>query len=354
MSNNYLKIFYFTLWILFLSINAGAADYQDYQVEFLESAVTNELAERDPEASKQFSELAQQARTQGPIAIKDLPEDWQEKDVKQKGKGADYYKKLLMVELAIKKIHDFGVKFNPRLLAHAEVDTFHARHELFEDDEPSFSIIEMNEIDRLLIHAEKDLAGIVADKDKDGIVDYLDKCPDEPEDIDGFQDEDGCPDPDNDKDGILDVDDSCPDIPETFNGYKDKDGCPDKVPAQILLSGIHFDFDKWIIKKESGEILDDAAKILKQNPTLRILIKGHTDSEGSNKYNQKLSERRAGAVKEYLISRHQVSEDRLEVAGFGEEKPITSNDTPEGRTKNRRIEWLVLSGNEEGVIKIAK
>ena len=68
------------------------------------------------------------------------------------------------------------------------------------------------------------------DRDGDGIADAFDKCPDEPEDKDGFQDEDGCPDPDNDKDGILDVNDKCPNEPETFNGYQDEDGCPDKKP----------------------------------------------------------------------------------------------------------------------------
>jgi hypothetical protein len=68
------------------------------------------------------------------------------------------------------------------------------------------------------------------DRDKDGIADASDKCPDDPEDKDGFQDGDGCPDPDNDKDGILDKDDKCPNQPETFNGFQDDDGCPDKKP----------------------------------------------------------------------------------------------------------------------------
>jgi OmpA-OmpF porin, OOP family len=67
----------------------------------------------------------------------------------------------------------------------------------------------------------------VGDRDGDGIKDDLDKCPDAPEDFDGFQDEDGCPDPDNDGDRIPDVDDKCPDIPENYNGFQDEDGCPD-------------------------------------------------------------------------------------------------------------------------------
>jgi len=68
------------------------------------------------------------------------------------------------------------------------------------------------------------------DRDHDGIPDAMDKCPDDPEDKDGFQDDDGCPDPDNDMDGIPDVRDKCPNEPETFNGYQDDDGCPDKKP----------------------------------------------------------------------------------------------------------------------------
>ncbi len=68
------------------------------------------------------------------------------------------------------------------------------------------------------------------DRDGDGIPDNRDKCPDDPEDKDGFEDADGCPDPDNDRDGILDVNDKCPNEPETFNGYQDDDGCPDRRP----------------------------------------------------------------------------------------------------------------------------
>jgi hypothetical protein len=73
----------------------------------------------------------------------------------------------------------------------------------------------------------------VLDRDGDGIPDDVDKCPDEPEDFDGFEDEDGCPDPDNDKDGIPDVADKCPNEPETVNGVEDEDGCPDEAPIVV-------------------------------------------------------------------------------------------------------------------------
>ena len=70
------------------------------------------------------------------------------------------------------------------------------------------------------------------DNDNDGIYDAQDKCPNEPEDFDGFEDKDGCPDYDNDRDGIPDSMDVCPNAPEPINGYKDEDGCPDEIPAE--------------------------------------------------------------------------------------------------------------------------
>ncbi|HTR72990.1 MAG TPA: outer membrane beta-barrel protein, partial [Solirubrobacteraceae bacterium] len=77
------------------------------------------------------------------------------------------------------------------------------------------------------------VAAVDNDRDHDGIPDAQDKCPDQPEDKDGFQDDDGCPDPDNDGDGIPDAVDKCPNEPETKNGYQDEDGCPDEIPAKL-------------------------------------------------------------------------------------------------------------------------
>ena len=83
------------------------------------------------------------------------------------------------------------------------------------------------------------------DNDGDGLFDKVDQCPNDAEDKDGFQDEDGCPDPDNDGDGVLDAADKCPNQPETKNGYQDDDGCPDEIPAKIkqftgVIQGINF------------------------------------------------------------------------------------------------------------------
>ena len=95
------------------------------------------------------------------------------------------------------------------------------------------------------------------DNDEDGILDVDDLCPNDPEDKDGFEDEDGCPDPDNDKDRILDVDDKCPNEPETYNGFQDEDGCPDKGRVVVhkgrieILDKIYFETDKAVIKPVS-------------------------------------------------------------------------------------------------------
>jgi OOP family OmpA-OmpF porin len=113
-----------------------------------------------------------------------------------------------------------------------------------------------------------------------------------------------------------------------------------------VLRGINFDFDKSNIKSEFRPVLDEAAQILADNPSVRVTIEGHTDSIGSDAYNQRLSERRASAVRRYLVSKG-VAEDRLDVVGKGETEPIAPNtqpngrDNPEGRAMNRRAELKV-------------
>ncbi|MEO0100804.1 MAG: OmpA family protein [candidate division WOR-3 bacterium] len=104
-----------------------------------------------------------------------------------------------------------------------------------------------------------------------------------------------------------------------------------------------FDFNKATIRPESYRLLDEAAQILKDNPKIKVEIQGHTDNIGSDAYNQKLSERRAQAVANYFISQHGIDEKRLRVVGYGETKPIASNETEEGRALNRRVEFVVLS-----------
>ena len=97
----------------------------------------------------------------------------------------------------------------------------------------------------------------IGDRDGDGYKDDVDKCPDDPEDFDDFEDEDGCPDPDNDKDGILDVDDKCPNEPETKNGYQDEDGCPDTTTFDRDGDGINDDVDKCPDDPEDKDNFED-------------------------------------------------------------------------------------------------
>lgn len=182
------------------------------------------------------------------------------------------------------------------------------------------------------------------DRDGDGILDVDDKCPDEPEDFDGFEDEDGCPDPDNDGDGIADLLDQCPNEPETYNGFEDEDGCPDTKPIaqmdgdQIKLNEqVFFKFNKSDILPVSFSLLDEVARIMSENPTIHIRIEGHTDSKGRAAYNKTLSDQRATSVRKYLLSRG-IDAERMQSVGYGAERPIEDNSTEAGRAANRRVE----------------
>jgi outer membrane protein OmpA-like peptidoglycan-associated protein len=190
------------------------------------------------------------------------------------------------------------------------------------------------------------------DNDEDGIYDADDACPNEAEDKDAFEDEDGCPDVDNDKDLITDDLDKCPMIPEDMDGFEDHDGCPEGGPnkptvritdSQLLISSkIYFDFNKTNIKEVSFPILDAVADALKNNPQIKkIRVDGHADNEGTAEYNMKLSEDRAKAVVEYLIGQN-VAADRLTYEGYGFTRPKASNKSEEGRAINRRVEFTIL------------
>lgn len=183
------------------------------------------------------------------------------------------------------------------------------------------------------------------DNDNDGIYDAQDQCPNEPEDRDGFQDADGCPDYDNDHDGIPDSLDACPNNPETVNGFKDTDGCPDEKPQEIkqtfVLSGVNFKTASAELLEESYYVLEQVFNSLEAYPDVRVEIGGHTDDQGSNDYNLALSYDRAKSVVAYLVTRG-LSKDRLTARGYGEERPIAPNTTAEGRAKNRRVEVVPL------------
>ncbi len=277
-------------------------------------------------------------------------------------------------------------------------------------------------------------SGAPADMDRDGLVDSKDACPSDPEDVDGFEDGDGCPDVDNDRDGVLDVDDVCPDEPEDRDEWEDRDGCPDpdndgdgvldvddacpiraglpelqgcpdrdedgladrddacpdepgpasaqgcpdrdgdRVPDKrddcpdepadpridpersngcpslafvshdkiVILEKVYFDTDKDTIKPVSFPVLDEVVKVLEEYPDItKIKVAGHTDSQGPDDYNLDLSDRRAAAVVKYLTDKG-IDPSRLTSQGYGESAPIETNDTAEGRARNRRVEFEII------------
>ncbi|MCX2678939.1 OmpA family protein [Galbibacter sp. EGI 63066] len=170
------------------------------------------------------------------------------------------------------------------------------------------------------------------DADGDGIADGDDACPNEA----GPAATNGCPDKDGD--GVIDSEDECPDTPGTVAN----NGCPEVTEqAQAELNEyaktILFDTGKTTIKSDSQAVLTDIIGILNKYPNAKFTVEGHTDSTGSESLNQRLSEGRAAAVKDYLID-HGVDQFRLSSAGYGESRPIASNSTRDGRAQNRRVE----------------
>lgn len=113
-----------------------------------------------------------------------------------------------------------------------------------------------------------------------------------------------------------------------------------RIKGILRLNNIYFDFNKWSIRSDSKQALDEIASVLKEHPGLAISIEGHTDSIASERYNQWLSDKRAQAVVEALVERG-ILREGLVAKGWGESRPIASNSTPEGRADNRRIEFHV-------------
>lgn len=229
------------------------------------------------------------------------------------------------------------------------------------------------------------------DRDNDGIPDVVDRCPDQPENRNGYQDSDGCPDrkpvtkvcedadendePDDnakkepcierkavplapkpvnldaDRDGVPIPEDKCPDEPETINGIEDEDGCPDEGEGATvfvskqeirILQKINFETGSAKIKPESFSILDQVAQQLRgHTEVLKMRIEGHTDSVGADLYNLRLSQARAESVMTYLVNKG-VAAERLVPVGYGESKPIASNNSDFGKAQNRRVQFVIL------------
>ena len=198
----------------------------------------------------------------------------------------------------------------------------------------------------------------VADSDNDGVPDESDACPTVAGTLNGCPDGDGdgvadkddaCPTvagnlsgcPDTDKDGIADKDDNCP----TVSGTANNKGCPEvnakaKEVFSRALRGIQFETSSNRIKSTSYGILNEVVVIMRENPSYNLTIAGHTDSVGAADANQKLSERRAEAVKAYLVSKG-IAGNRLTSVGYGENQPIADNASSAGRRQNRRVEFKV-------------
>jgi OOP family OmpA-OmpF porin len=176
------------------------------------------------------------------------------------------------------------------------------------------------------------------DADGDGLTDKDDKCPT----VAGPKENGGCPWPDTDGDSVLDKDDQCPEVKGTVANK----GCPE-VSEEIMMKlneyskTVLFSSGKSSFKKETYPVLVSITSILKEYPNSRFLIEGHTDSDGSNEMNQALSQNRAHAVKNYLIE-NGINEDRLAHEGYGETKPIDTNNTAKGKAHNRRVEISLI------------
>ncbi|MBI5055473.1 MAG: outer membrane beta-barrel domain-containing protein [Nitrospirae bacterium] len=193
-----------------------------------------------------------------------------------------------------------------------------------------------------------DINGCPKDSDGDGVPDYLDKCPDTPKGV--AVDVNGCP-KDSDGDGVPDYLDLCPDTPKGVE--VDSSGCPRPVPAAraektVDLQDLPFDFDKSTLTEEAQGVLKKNIQTLKENPDVKIRIEGHSCAHGPDDYNLRLSERRANAIKEYLIKEGGISPDRMSTIAYGEtrlampEIPTPQNKNSIEAKTNRRVHFELI------------
>ena len=174
---------------------------------------------------------------------------------------------------------------------------------------------------------EVNLYGCPLDSDGDGVADNMDKCANTPKNVP--VDNEGCPF-DRDKDGIPDYKDKCPNTPP--NTAVDSNGC-------TILKVFRFNFPtkSYTINKSYYPQIKKLADILKSHPNIKIEVQGHTDDRGTFKFNKILSLKRANALKEILVKTYHINPNRIVTVGYGYEKPIADNSTPEGRRLNRRV-----------------
>ena len=174
----------------------------------------------------------------------------------------------------------------------------------------------------------------IPDTDGDGINDEEDKCPT----VAGVAKYQGCPIPDRDGDGVNDEEDKCPDLA----GDRTNNGCPIvkeevKKRADYAASHIYFATASYTLLKKSNKGLDDVVALMKADAALHLSVDGHTDNTGKPEKNLLLSQKRADAVKKYLVSRG-IEENRVVSTGYGQTNPVADNKTAAGRARNRRVE----------------
>ncbi len=211
--------------------------------------------------------------------------------------------------------------------------------------------------------APVEVAAAPGDADGDGVTDDVDTCPDTP--AGAAVNESGCEN-DADGDGVVDRLDQCPDTPA--GTAVDEKGCPPapveregcRAPGAgeainlegcatgeaVVLKGVNFESGSSRLTANAKVILNQVADSLAAAPHLRVEIGGHTDAQGSDAFNLKLSERRAQAAKDYLVGRG-IDVSRLESKGYGESQPVDTNETADGRELNRRVEMKVLEGGAQ-------
>jgi len=218
------------------------------------------------------------------------------------------------------------------------------------------------------------------DSDHDGVDDLEDRCPSSAEDVDGFEDDDGCPDEDNDRDGVPDESDACPNEAEEMTGDGDGDGCPGtstkasspttpseprspepapsapaqpgwKVVQEALPAPITFSFQSEQLTPEAERVLIQFAALIRRYPRVRLSIEGHASLEAEavdrdglarqRRGNMDISRGRAERVARILIARGARAQS-IETRPLGSDRPLTTNDTESGRAQNRRVEIRVL------------
>jgi outer membrane protein OmpA-like peptidoglycan-associated protein len=187
-----------------------------------------------------------------------------------------------------------------------------------------------------------DVNGCPLDSDADGVFDGPDLCPNTP--AGATVNQVGCP-LDTDGDGVYDGIDRCPNTPE--GREVDEVGCSivqaGLERGRLVLSSIFFQTGSADLMPQSRRVLDEVGQALLDRPEISVEVQGHTDSTGSSATNLRLSEQRARSVFTYLVSTFPgLDRSRFVVRGFGESRPIATNDTPDGRSMNRRVEFVVI------------